>query len=171
MARKVSKNKQQQISAPPTGADDLAVLHPDITVKIAGRSVTVREYGLLEGLKVRSYTRPFAVEIEQLLSGGGEVLVEDVMDAVGLHVSIVHRALAQSIAQPGDEASDADLSWIATLKDLEGDHLLSTWWGVNGLFFLRQATRRVAERARRQALAGATSTQSSAQPDTGTPTA
>jgi hypothetical protein len=171
MARKVSKGNQEQIAAPSTGADDLAVLHPDITIQIAGRSVTVREYGLLEGLRVRNYMRPFAVELEQMLSGGSEVLVEDVMDAIGVHVSLVHRALAQSIAEPGAEASDVDLRWIATLKDLEGDHLVSTWWGVNGLFFLRQATRRVAERARRKALAGATSMPSSAQPDTATPTA
>jgi hypothetical protein len=168
MAKKVSR--KEAIPAPPTGADDLAVLHPDQTITIGKRSVTVREYGLLEGLRVRGYMRPFTVDLEKMLSGGGEVLVEDVMDVIGLHVPIVHRALAQSIAEPGAEASEVDLQWITTLNDLDGDRLLSTWWGVNGLFFLRQATRRVAEKARRQALAGAMSTQSSAPQDSAPPT-
>ncbi|MGO4699802.1 DUF6631 family protein [Dyella sp. 2RAB6] len=164
MARKLRKDEPNK-APPKSGADDLSVLHPDMTVSIAGQSVTVREYGLLEGLIVRGYMRPFTADLERMLSTGSEVLTEDVMDAIGLHAHLVHRALAQSIAVAGNEASETDMQWIGQLKDLDGDRLLNTWWGVNGLFFLRQATRRVAERARRQALDGATSTLSSPPPD------
>ena len=61
MARKVVKPEKP---AEP-GADDLQVLHPERSPIIAGRQVTVREYGFIEGLGLRPLAQPFLDELHE----------------------------------------------------------------------------------------------------------
>jgi hypothetical protein len=172
MARKIgSVQPSATPSAPPSsGADDLTVLDPHITLPLSGRTVLVREYGLTEGLRVRAYMRPFTADLEKLFKEGGDALVEDILDLVAVHQDIVCRAIAQSIADEGTEASTEDVAAVAGLADRDGDLLLNVWWGVCGLFFVRQILRRAGERARRAALVGATSSTPSSAPATERPT-
>ncbi|MEI7036433.1 DUF6631 family protein [Fulvimonas yonginensis] len=178
MAKRLGNAEPKPTTSAPEGADDLSVLHPDVTVKIAGRSVTIREYGFTEGLRVRAYMAPFTADLGRLFDAG-EVLVEDVLDVVGAHVDLVQRAMAQSIAPAGELASDQDIAWVAQLDDTAGDALVNHWWGVCGLFFVRQIVRRSGERAKRATLAraaaqakatdGQTSTSSSSAPASARP--
>lgn len=113
---------------------------------------------------------PFTADLAKLFEvPGSEVLVEDVLDLVGAHLDAVHRAIAQSIAPEGTSATEQDVAWVAQLSDKDGDLLINYWWGVCGLFFVRQVVRRKAERVRRKVLekgmfAGAMSTQNSSHP-------
>jgi hypothetical protein len=171
MAKKLPAGKAAPRKAAPAteGADDLAIIHPDVTETIAGRRITVREYGFIEGLRVRAFMRPFTADLAAVFAAGGEALVEDVLDLLGDHIDVVQQAIAQSIATPGELASDEDLAWVRGLDDADGDLLVNLWWGVCGLFFVRQVVRRTAERARRAAFAGATSTAPSSAPASARP--
>lgn len=171
MARKHNPNQPTpRKDAPAPGADDLAIIHPDVTETIAGRRVTLREYGFVEGLRVRAAMRPFTADLGTVFADGGEALVEDVLDLLGAHADLVQCAIAQSIAVPGEPASEDDLAWVQSLGDADGDLLVNLWWGVCGLFFVRQIMRRTAERARRATFVGATSTAPSPAPDSARPT-
>jgi hypothetical protein len=150
MARKV-KQAQTQQAPPQSGADDLSTIHPDASITVGGRDVLVREYGFVEGMRVRAFMKPFTADLDRLF-GTADVLVDEIMEVVGEHIDIVKKAIAQSIAAPGKDASPEDIAWLGSLDDQDGDRLLITWWGVNGLFFVRSIVRRAAERARRATL-------------------
>lgn len=167
MARKVTP---KQTPAAPAGTDDLAVLNPDVTFTIAGRKVTVREYGFIEGLQLRQVVAPFVADLGKILADG-ECLVEDVLDALGKHVDLVQHAIARSISTPDatEEQVDEAAAWVAGLRDVDGDVVIKTWWGVCGFFFVRQVVSRSGERARHKAYAGATSTPSSSPGATAPP--
>ena len=49
-------------------ADDLAILHPDRTLVLGGRTIVLREYGFFEGLDVADRASAFIAE--QHSSGG-----------------------------------------------------------------------------------------------------
>lgn len=144
MARKVSPKKTPP-ARPDTGRDDLSVMHPDVTLPIGDRNITVREYGLVEGLRVRAQTRAFTAALEQSLATG-EGLTDDVLDLVGEHYDEMRLAIAAS--------TGVEITWIESLGDADADLLLLTWWGVCGPFFLRQILRRFRDRAQRKALLG-----------------
>ncbi|AGG89930.1 DUF6631 family protein [Rhodanobacter denitrificans] len=161
MARKVTARKSPS-APPPSGADDVAVMHPDVTLTIAGREITVREYGFVDGLRVRAQTRPFLLALEQLF-GAGEGLADDVLAVVGEHYDLMRGAIAQS--------AGVDVAWIESLGDTDADRLLMAWWTVCGPFFLRQLIRRSGERTRRiELIAGPTSISTSPPPASATPT-
>ncbi len=136
MARKVTSTPKAKSAPPPSGADDLAIMHPDITLTLAGRKITVREYGFVDGLRLRAQTRPFLLALEQLF-GASEGLTDDVLAVVGEHYDLVRGAIAQS--------ANVKVAWIESLGDADADQLLMTWWTVCGPFFLRQLIRRSGE--------------------------
>lgn len=152
MARKVTK---KQASRPEEGRDDLATMHPELTLTIADREITIREYSMVEGMRLRVQIKPFTEALGKLFERG-EFLVEDVMDLVAEHFDLARIAIARS--------AGVDVEWIATLDDADGDLLLNAWWGVCGPFFVRPILRRLTERMRRAAAAGQTSTSTSAVP-------
>ena len=150
MARKLRKDEPNK-APPKSGADDLSTIHPDRSISIGGRDVTVREYGFIEGLGVRGFMKPFTEDLDRMFVTK-ETLVDEILDVLGDHAKLVERAMAQSIAEPGTEATAEDMAWVRSLNDADGDVLIHTWWGVNGLFFVRSVVRRAAERARRATL-------------------
>lgn len=149
MARKVDRHTKSPSAPPASGADDLATLMPHLPITICGRDLVVRKYGFADGLRVRALMAPFTKDLGEMFTSGEEALVEDIMDLLGMHVDRVQQAIAMS--------TGTDVAWVAALGDADADLLLNAWWGVCGLFFVRQVMRRSAERAQRKALAGATS--------------
>lgn len=163
MAR-IVENPDAKTSAPASGADDLSIIHPDITETVAGRSITVREFGFVEGLEVRRLCAGFIKDLNALASAGSELLIEDVLDAVSNHLDAIRQAIAKS--------TGADREWIDGLNDKDGYTLFYLWWIVNGPFFVRPEINRRNERAYRELVkvgAGQTSMPNSPQPDTETP--
>ena len=126
------------------GADDLEVLHPERPLTIAGRDITVREYGFVEGLRLLPIAEPIIAGLQGDLERGAPTF-ESIMGILAQHADVAVRLLAV--------ACDVDAEWIETLSQDEGHLLLMAWWSVNGPFYLRTAATRAAVAAR----AGATS--------------
>lgn len=161
MAKKVAKPQE---SAPNTaGADDLQILHPEVRVQVAGREVVVREYGFIEGLRLRPTVQPLLDDLYALMKGRSLEL-EQIIVVLGKHADLVAKLISI--------AADVDGDFLNSLTQRDGQLLMMAWWSVNGPFYLsalvdRAAAEQLAEQqARRHA--GATSTPSSSPLDTET---
>lgn len=138
--------------------DDLEILHPERELRIQGALIQVREYGFVEGLKIRPIAQPFIDSLGALFKSGN-LTTETVIDTVAEHLDAVLELVAI--------AADVDREWIEQLNDADGQALLMTWWGVNGPFFVRALQTRAitelleAQRKAGQASAGQTSTPTS----------
>lgn len=142
-------------------AEALAKLHPERSTLLAGRYVTVREYGYVEGLRIQPACKGF---LDALFStyqqGGTPPTADQVADLIALHINTVQWLIAQAITPEVDDnlaefaaQVTENMKWVGTLGDEDGDALMLTWWVVNRGFFTRRLQRRVA--ALRQAEAHA----------------
>ncbi|CAD5107238.1 DUF6631 family protein [Zestomonas carbonaria] len=159
MAERVAKKK----AAPDQGADDLQVLHPEVSLQVAGRDLVVREYGFIEGLGLRPRIQPLLDDLYELIQAQ-KLELEQIIVTLGRH----HALVAELVAI----AADVDVAWLGTLNQWDGQRLLMTWWGVNGPFYLRSLVERAqAERVEAEARrrVGATSTPPSSPADTEAP--
>ncbi|MBS0212308.1 MAG: hypothetical protein JSR26_03890 [Proteobacteria bacterium] len=136
------------------GRDDLEILHPERTLSVGGREVTVREYGFLEGLRLASAAQPLvdALAAAALADPNGQLG----LDAVTTVLSASPEALIACVAR----AADVEPAWVEALDDADGQLLLLTWWLVNSGFFVRRVLRAVAL-AQASRAAGPTSTPTS----------
>ena len=116
--------------APQKGADDLAILHPDQTVTIAGCDLTIREYRFVEGLRLQPLYSAFLEDLQQHLGNADSVMLDQLLTLMTAHEQQVTELIAI--------AADIEPEWIATLGDDEGMQLLVKWWSVNAGFFLRR---------------------------------
>lgn len=161
----VKKKRRGVIEAPPppaaAGADDLQVLHPDCSAKIAGRAVTVREYGFVEGMRLRPRMQPFLDDLHAVAAGGRLPHLEQITTLLGTHIDAVTEAVAV--------AADVDMDWLAGLTQDEGQHLLMLWWTANGPFYMRSVFSRIAADRAVSQRAGATPTPSLSPQATETP--
>ena len=147
MARKVKE--AAPVAAP--GADDLEVLHPEREVTIAGRQLVVREYGFVEGLKLRPLYAPLIEGLLPLLADREVLELDQILDLLAEHAERLPALVAKACDQP--------VEWVAGLGNEHGHHIMLIWWGVNGPFFVRSAAGHLHnERMRAKRCAGATST-------------
>lgn len=150
-------------------AEATAILHPHRTVPIAGRTVTVREYGYVEGLALLPVCKPFLDALYAVaFRSGPPPAVDAIEEVMARHVLAVQWLIAQSIttydpANPEGFAAavGANAKWIAGLDDVEGDLLTVVWWGVNKHFFTRRLHRRAEAETRAARSAGASASASS----------
>ncbi|EPM0009431.1 DUF6631 family protein [Pseudomonas aeruginosa] len=160
MGRKVER-KTRPAPATDPGADDLQILHPERTLKVQGRVVTMREYGFVEGLKLRATIQPFLDDLHAMVvNDRGLPPLDRIIGVLAAHHSLV----AQLIAQ----AADVELEWIEKgLRARPGKDLMYIWWSVNGPFFVGEVMDRIAtDRAEASLRAGQTSTHASSLEDT-----
>lgn len=116
--------------------DELQALHPEQEVTLAGRRITMREYGFVEGLRLRAQQRPFLDALHTLVTrGGSEFTYEAIQDVLAAH----HEAVRVMVAQ----AAGVEPEWVDALSDTEGSDLLLLWWAVNSGFFLRRVFNRI----------------------------
>lgn len=113
--------------------NELDILHPDREAVIAGRKIILREYGFVEGLKIRALARPFTDALYGLFDAQPPDF-ELILDIVADH--------AETVLQLAAIAADVEQSWVDDLNDEDGNMLLLLWWGANGGFFTRQLMRR-----------------------------
>lgn len=152
MAKKVTSEQQ---AAPKAGAasaaDELSILHPDGSFELAGRQITVREYGHIEGLRLQAWAKPFFDDLyERMALGSAPPNAYQVKDLFAAHADLVMRMEAL--------AADVEPEWVEGLKDSDGELLMAVWWRVNQSFFFRRVFERaMAERQARRS-AGDTST-------------
>ena len=139
MAVRVDRNASKAPAAQAAGADvgatdDLDILHPDRPLKIAGRDITVREYGFVEGQRLAPLLQPFQADLYTLITQGSTPPgYEQVAAVITKHQERVLQLVAAS--------ASVEQEWIESLSDLEGELLYVTWWVVNAGFFIRHALR------------------------------
>lgn len=162
MAKKI--DKPEPINAPKATAaegtdstqqhaDDLAILHPDGRVQLRGRTVLMREYGYIEGLQLQAGIKPLLEGLYAIFAKADTPpSALAVRNVFADHATTLQWLMAQAItAYPSDpealpmftEAIANAAAWVATLNDIEGDALLSVWWGVNAGFFTRRFRERL----------------------------
>lgn len=153
MARKVGRDTPGT-KAPPkpvAGEDDLEILHPERQVTVAGRAIVMREYGFVEGLKLRALYAPLIETLKPILAEGELPELDEILDLLAEHAERLPQLMASACDQP--------LEWVAGLGHEQGHHLMLVWWGVNGPFFMRSAAGQLlSEKVRAMRRAGATST-------------
>ncbi len=122
----------------PDAADQLAQLHPDRSLTLGGRALTIREYGFFEGLDVADRAGAF---IEDLIamSEDGRLRYAQVRRLYGRHRSVVPMIAAQ--------AADVEVAWFDTLADDELELYMATWFAVNAGFFVREVLAELRERS------------------------
>lgn len=125
-----------------TAADELAVLHPDRTLPIGGRDVTIREYGFFEGLDVADRASAFIADLVAA-SEDGTLRYTQVRRLFGRHRSVVPLIAAQ--------AGDVEVAWLEALAPDDLEIYLATWFAVNAAFFVREALAELRETALREA--------------------
>lgn len=164
MAKKLDRKPKE---APAKGAspstEELAVLHPEQSFTLAGREITVREYGHIEGLRLLAWAQPFADALYECFPRGSQAPSVTVLSALlAKHATLVRDMAAQ--------AADVEPEWVEGLRDVDGDRLLMAWWQVNsGFFFRRLLGRAAVEKLQERQRAGAGSTPPSSAPASGEP--
>lgn len=135
-------SKKKIITATPTtkksGSDDLTILHPNQTRKIAGINITVREYGWVEGLKLRELANPILLDIEKQMVDGTVPDFDQLRVILGKHCA----ATLQLIAQ----AADVDVEFLETLNQRDGELIEAMWWGCNGPFFMHSVIKKISDK-------------------------
>jgi hypothetical protein len=132
MARKFAVEDVPMPAAPQgaAGANDLAILSPDLTVDIGGETVTVREYRFFEGLQLLQTQVPFFDDLYATMSReGARPGFYDVMLVFAKHEEGISLMVAKAI--------DRDIDWVRNLRSSDGEGLMLLWWEVNGGFFIR----------------------------------
>ena len=153
--------------APDTAAaDDLAILHPDRTLVLGGRTIVLREYGFFEGLDVADRAAGFIADLIAA-SDDGALRYAHVRRLFGRHRAVIPVIAAQ--------AGDVEVAWLGALPPDELELYLATWFAVNAAFFvrevlaeLRETQLREAQRLAAGASAGAISSPDSPPPATAT---
>ena len=142
-------------------ADDLAILHPDRTLVLGGRTIVLREYGFFEGLEVADRASAFIADLI-LASDDGALRYAHVRRLFGRHRAVIPTIAAQ--------AGDVDVPWLEALSPDELELYLATWFAVNAAFFVREvlAELREAQLLAAGASAGAISSPDSPPPATAT---
>lgn len=157
MAQRATARKKPEASE--KGADDLQTLHPERSATIAGRPVTVREYGFIEGLGLRPKAQPLLDDLYAQIADGHIPELEEILVLLGTH----HKLIEELVAT----AADVEPEWVAGLNQDQGYQLLMMWWGANGPFYVRSAFNRVvAKKAAEAVRAGQMSTPPSPPQDT-----
>ena len=125
-----------------SAADELAVLHPDRTLPIGGRDVTIREYGFFEGLDVADRASAFIADLVAA-SEDGTLRYTQVRRLYGRHRAVIPVIAAQ--------AADVEVEWLQALQADDLELYLATWFAVNAAFFVREALAELRETGLREA--------------------
>ena len=142
-------------------ADDLAILHPDRTLVLGGRTIVLREYGFFEGLDVADRASAFIADLIAA-SDDGALRYAQVRRLFGRHRAVIPAIAAQ--------AGDVEVAWLEALPPDDLELYLATWFAVNAAFFVREvlAELREAQLLAAGACAGAISSPDSPPPATAT---
>ena len=170
MAQKLTRGTAKKSAAETRPSSPLGVLHPEGAIELRGRTVEVREYGYIEGLKVQATCQAFLDGLYALVARTEAPPSADLMRRLlKNHAITLQWLMAQAITPVNDDLqafADAvrdNARWIETLNDIEGDALTTLWWGVNQGFFTRRL-RELTVAARAAAAASQSTTPGSTQP-------
>lgn len=122
MARKVQRPN-------PSAADELTVLQPNRVLPLGDRTVTVREIGFFESLRLHAQIAALVADLIEQTDDGN------------IDLGRLHRVCAQhpdATVELLAQASDQSVAFVHSLSAAHGDLLLLTFWAVNADFFLQR---------------------------------
>lgn len=169
MAKRVSKpapngaGDAKAQSAAKKAADELRELHPALTLPLGGESITVKEYDFWTAMEVIYGDTAFLDAAVEVLANGNRDPWEAVRSLFGRHAAYLKQAAAVAVGR--------DVAWVESLRPADTDTLMSSWWAVNGHFFLHEAVVVIRGRTAKSRLAGPISSSPSPAPDSATSTA
>lgn len=133
MAERV-KPTSREPSAAEQAAEDLTVMFPDTSIKIAGEAIIVLEYPFIQWLQLKPAHQPFLDELAELVGQSDKgIEIDDLMEFFENQFQHVQALISASINRP--------IEFFKPLKSHEVDDLILTWWSVNKHFFLRNVQR------------------------------
>lgn len=154
MARKIPKPEPPASAQPAEDAaqasavDELHVMHPENTIRLRDRVLTLREYSYIEGLTLQSQIKGLLADLYALFDRGSNpppaLLVRQVL---AKHAVTLQWLMAQSFTtypeapdqlQAFAEQVAVNAKFVAGLDDIEGNALMEAWWGANRGFFTRR---------------------------------
>lgn len=110
------------------GADDLAVLVPDVTIEIGGEKITVRELRFGEQIRHAGALATVVAALKAgLRDGDGPALLIDALTACEKDLFALLGAATGQAAE-----------WIEALAGADGEALLLAFWEANKPFFTRR---------------------------------
>lgn len=127
MARKLKPTVAA--AEPVSAAGDHSALLPDVALTVAGRAITVREYGFFEGLEVANRAAAFIADM-QAQCADGSMTYAGVRRLFGKHQACVVDIAAQ--------AAGVEPDWLSGLGAADAELFMSTWFAVNCGFFMHE---------------------------------
>ncbi len=145
----MAKRLEPQNTRNAEGEEDLAILHPDRQIVVAGTAITVREFRFAESLRIRHLTAPIIQSLYEAFKLRENLNYDQVVDVLAQHAPLVTELIAV--------AADRDPAWVRALHPADGDELMLLWWVVNKDFFVKAASRRLGVNVKESQSAGQTS--------------
>lgn len=161
MAKKADKPAPKPAAGSDSAAEQLAVIQPDVEITVAGRAITVREYGFFDGLAAVSRAGGFVEDLVEVCRDG-DFRYERIRPLFGRHADEVVVIVAQ--------AAGVEPEWVEELNRTDAETLMSVWFSVNASFFVREAVVTLQQEVLRAALSSAGSTSSPGSPKPGSAT-
>lgn len=144
--------------------NEAEILFPDRDIVIGKATVTVREFGFKEGMRLTPLARPIIEAMGGAADGEHGPQIEALNDALIEHPDELVQLMAAACDRPTE--------WIEGLSDSDGQNLLMLFWSVNSRFFTRRLVIRRALRSVTTTAVDAASTPGDpAVPDSETSTA
>ncbi len=110
---------------------DLEILHPERELEINGETVTVREFGFVEGARLGALAKPVIDELADLMNDPeGDIDLGALGEIMARHSDAMVQLMARAV--------DREPAWVESLSDADGQRLLLTFWQVNSDFFMRR---------------------------------
>ncbi|WP_113632160.1 DUF6631 family protein [Pectobacterium peruviense] len=138
--------------------NELETLISSREINIAGESLTVREYSLVDSLTLHEPIAKLVLALADVMKDRA-LAFDDVETLLARHADIIPVLIARSVNKPTE--------WAATLNASEGQTLMDWWWTVNKRFFMTAAVRRltVLDVKNNRPSDSAASSQHSSEPD------
>ncbi|MBE5226706.1 hypothetical protein IG611_15280 [Pectobacterium sp. A535-S3-A17] len=115
-------------------ANELETLISSREINIAGESLTVREYSLVDSLTLHEPIAKLVLALADVMKDRA-LAFDDVEALLARHADIIPVLIARSVNKPAE--------WAMTLNASEGQTLMDWWWTVNKRFFTTAAVRRL----------------------------
>lgn len=116
--------------------NELEILNPEREVTLGDKVYTIREYGHVEWLKLLYKVEPLVALVHERIDTQciERLSAEDVLLLVSEHFDVMMPIITQ--------AADMTLQELDSLEFKEIQALITTWWNINGPFFINRALAR-----------------------------
>jgi hypothetical protein len=110
--------------------EEAEILFPDADIVIGGETITVREFGFIEAMKVEPIAWPIIEALADIGTDWESVDFRQVM--------MVFADNAEAFVQLIAASTGKSPEWVAELNDRDGNAIANTFWRVNQGFFVRR---------------------------------